>query len=137
MEERTRENLINTNVWTRGLYMVLFVIAYSVAEILLVFISVYQFIAALVTGGVNEPLLKFGKNLSIYVYEILEFQTFNTELRPFPFSPWPDDEPGGEEWTGESEFEDDADFEAEVVVEDSPEPEAAPKTEPQSNIRSV
>jgi len=137
MEERTRENLINTNVWTRGLYMVLFVIAYSVAEILLVFISVYQFIAALVTGGVNEPLLKFGKNLSIYVYEILEFQTFNTELRPFPFSPWPDDEPGGEEWTGEPEFEDEADFESELVVDDTPEPEAAPKTEPQSNIRSV
>ncbi|MBQ75086.1 MAG: lipase [Gammaproteobacteria bacterium] len=105
MEEETRENLVSREIWIRGLYMVLFAIAYSIAKVIIVFIAVFQFLAVLFTGGVNEPLLQFGKNLSIYIFEILEFQTFNTELRPFPYSPWPDEEPGGEEWLEEEDDE--------------------------------
>jgi hypothetical protein len=70
---------------------------------------IFQFLAVLVTGRANEPLLQFGKNLSVYILEILEFQTFNTELRPFPFSPWPDEEPGGDEWVDGAFFDDSVD----------------------------
>jgi hypothetical protein len=47
----------------------------------------------LFTGGANEPVLRFGRNLGAYIRQVLEFQTFNTELRPFPFSDWPDLDP--------------------------------------------
>ena len=55
--------------------MLLFVFAYSVAEMIIVFLALFQFFAALFTGRANEPLLQFGKNLSAYIYEILDFQT--------------------------------------------------------------
>jgi hypothetical protein len=111
MEESTRERLIRGDIWVRALFMVLFAIAFGLTRVIIVFVVIFQFLAVLITGRANEPLLQFGKNLSVYILEILEFQTFNTELRPFPFSPWPDEEPGGEEWVDGAFFDD--------VVEDA------------------
>jgi hypothetical protein len=106
MEESTRERLIRGDIWVRALFMVLFAIAFGLTRVIIVFVVIFQFLAVLITGRANEPLLQFGKNLSVYILEILEFQTFNTELRPFPFSPWPDEEPGGEEWIDGAFFDD-------------------------------
>ena len=66
-----------------------------------VVVVVVQFLLVLFTGRVNWRLLQFGNNLSAYFYALLRFQTFNTEVRPFPFADWPnetveDDNP----WTG-------------------------------------
>ncbi|MCH7742290.1 MAG: DUF4389 domain-containing protein [Proteobacteria bacterium] len=122
MKERTRQSLVSSDIWFRLLYMLLFAIAFGIARFILGFLVIFQFFTVLFTREVNEPLLQFGKNLSIYVYEILEFQTFNTELHPFPFSPWPDEEPGGEEWLGDTDSGGDADAEedgADDPVEDS------------------
>jgi hypothetical protein len=76
--------------------MLLFAIVYSIAEAIIVLLAIFQFVALLITGQVNELLLRFGKNLSVFMFDILEFQTFNSEIKPFPFSPWPDEEHGGE-----------------------------------------
>jgi hypothetical protein len=119
MDDRIRQNLISGDIWGRGLYMLLFVGAYSIAELIVIVLSLYQFVSVLFTGRANEPLLQFGKNLSVYIYEILEFQTFNTEQRPFPFSPWPDDEPGGEEWIDDSDIDSDLDDDLEGELMDS------------------
>lgn len=98
MEAITKENLTNRNVWARLLYMILFGAIYIVAEMLVLIVAVFQFLMALFTGGVNEIVLRFGQNLSAYMYEILQFVTFNDEHLPFPFSDWPDREPGGTQW---------------------------------------
>jgi hypothetical protein len=128
MEESTRERLIRGDIWVRALYMVLFGIAFGLTRVIIVFVVIFQFVSVLFIGRANEPLLQFGKNLSVFIFEILEFQTFNTEQRPFPFSPWPDEEPGGEEWVDGAFFDNDIEDEiaeeeavakvAEVVVEE-------------------
>jgi hypothetical protein len=98
MREETREQLIRSDIWSRALYMVLFAIAFSITKVIIIFVVIFQFFTILITGSANEHLLKFGNSLAIYVREMLDFQTFNTELHPFPFAPWPDEEPGGERW---------------------------------------
>lgn len=105
MRDETKQRLTSRDIWTRALYMVLFVFAYGVARFILTFLVVFQFFAILFTGHANEPLLRLGNNLSAYVYQILQFQTFNSEDHPFPFSSWPDDEPGGERWLGDASIE--------------------------------
>lgn len=80
--------------WIRGLFMLFFALCYSIAEILLLFISVFQFIMTLVTGSTHARVLGLGKNLSDYVYQIYLFLTFNSEEKPFPFSPWPGETSG-------------------------------------------
>ena len=104
MKENTRENLVRRDIWIRALYMLLFAIVYSVAEAIVVLLAIFQFVALLITGQVNELLIRFGKNLSVFMFDILEFQTFNSEIKPFPFSPWPDEEHGGE-WLEERDVQ--------------------------------
>jgi len=91
--EDIKENIMVTDTWIRGIFMLLFGLCYSVAEVLLLAISVFQFLSALITGSTQPRLLSFGKSLSDYVYQIYLFLTFNSEERPFPFSPWPGEEP--------------------------------------------
>ena len=105
MKENTRERLIRGDIWIRALYMFLFLFVFSISKVITSFVVIFQFITILFTGSANEPLLKFGNSLSVYFREILEFQTFNTEIRPFPFSPWPDEEPGGEKWLDDDDLD--------------------------------
>ena len=105
MEDQVRHHLTSPNIWTRFLYMVLFAIAYSIAEFVIICIAIFQFFAALITGRVNEPLLRFGDNLSTYVYQIFRYQTFNSEVRPFPFTDWPDEPQADNDWLKQSEPE--------------------------------
>ncbi|HIG43028.1 MAG: DUF4389 domain-containing protein [bacterium] len=123
MEEKTRRNMTSSDIWSRALYMVLFAIAFGIAKIITILLVLFQFFAILVNGRANEQLLRFGRNLSFYVLEMLEFQTFSTELHPFPFSPWPDEEPGGDVWL---DSEDDDDYsEIDEAESDEVEAEAA------------
>ena len=110
MDQDTRTRISDRKIWARILYMLFFWIAYSVAELLLVLIAIFQAVVVLVTGAANEALLRFGSNLSTYIYQIAQFVTFNSESLAFPFGDWPDSkvvdhtwvEPGTEPMQGES-----------------------------------
>lgn len=101
MEAETKANLSDRTIWVRILYMVLFVIAFSIAEFLVAVVAIFQAIVVLITGSVNAALHRFGKNLSAYIGAILEFETFNSEALPFPFSDWPDLEPTDTHWSAD------------------------------------
>ena len=105
MDEQMKSRLTSKDVWLRGLYMIFFAIAWGLSEVLLVFTVVFQFFTVLITGSANLPLLRFGQNLSRYHYQMAQFVSFNTETRPFPFSDWPDDMPGGERWMDDGRVE--------------------------------
>jgi len=90
------DNFLTKATWVRGLYMVLFVVFYSITEILVTVVVVFQFLHVLLTGRQNERLLSFGNSLSIYVYEMMSFFTYNSEEKPFPFGEWPVEESSSE-----------------------------------------
>ena len=125
MKEETRENLIDEGIWRRGVFMLVFLIAYNIAEVLIVLITLFQFVTVLFTGRVNEAVLRLGNNLSIFVFEAFQFLTFNSNIRPFPFSPWPDEEYGADQWRNseiaEAEFE-----EVKTDADSDPEPDPEP-----------
>jgi len=103
MADQFRHHLTSPNIWIRLLFMILFGIAYSIAEFVIVCIAIFQFFAALITGRVNESLLKLGNNLSVYVYQVFQFQTFNSETRPYPFSDWPNEAVAENAWLRDPE----------------------------------
>lgn len=90
MDENMKGNITNQSIWIRGLYMLLFALIYSIAEIVFTAVAVFQFLTALVTGRPNELLLNFGQSLSTYIYQIIQFFTFNSDEKPYPFSSWPE-----------------------------------------------
>jgi hypothetical protein len=92
MDEEQQSHLTSKQTWLRGLYMLLFVVIYHVAEFVIGAVVVLQFLFSLFTGQVNARLLQFGHSLSRYAYQILRYLTFNSEQLPFPFDDWPSDD---------------------------------------------
>ncbi len=123
MDEELKQRLSRGDIWGRALYMIFFAIAYSAAEFVVTFLVIFQFFAILFTRQANEPLLKLGNNISTYIQQILRFQTFNTETKPFPFSSWPEEEVGDNLW-----LEDDSS--ADAQIDDAPEQDVLADDEP-------
>ncbi len=88
VEELTSEPS-RRETWIRALYVILFALIYSVTEIVIVAVVVVQFGFVLISGDRNQKLLNFGAGLSKFIYQILQYVTFNSEDKPFPFSGWP------------------------------------------------
>jgi hypothetical protein len=78
------------SIWLRGLFMLLFVLIYGVAELVILAVALTQFGWLLATEEINERLQHFGASLSEFAFEVMRFWTFVTEEKPFPFSPWPE-----------------------------------------------
>ncbi len=103
MKDEMKERLTRRPVWVRALFMVLFAVAfYVIVQLLVGALAIVQFLIVLISGRANKQLLRFGSDLSAYVYQILRFLTFNTEAQPFPFSDWPNESVGDNLWTDES-----------------------------------
>jgi len=91
MSEPIKENTEDKSIWKRILYMLLFVFAYSAAEVVMGIVVLIQLIITLVKGSTNDRLKVFGKQVALYIYDVMLFLTFNTEEMPFPFTAWPDE----------------------------------------------
>jgi len=93
MDENIKKNLRQGDTWKRGLYMLLFVIIYSIAEFVIAAVVLFQFLTVLFTGSTNAQVLAFGQSLSTYIYQIMRFMTFNSDVHPYPFGKWPEPAP--------------------------------------------
>jgi hypothetical protein len=80
-------------IWSRGLYMLLFVLCLWVAKFVTGVVVVFQFFTVVFTGSTNQKLLSFGQSLSTYHYQIILFLTFNSEAHPYPLNDWPEGAP--------------------------------------------
>ena len=93
MSNEIKDNIKKQSTWIRGLYMLLFTIFSRMAEVVLFAIILFQFILKLLTGNTNERLRKLGQGLTTYIYQILQFLSFNSDVHPYPFGTWPAGEP--------------------------------------------
>ena len=84
-----KENAKNIDVWTRGLFILIYAVIFCFLFGLIWLVVIFQFFIKLITGELNQPLLDFSDSLNCYVSQILLYITFKSEQRPFPFSPWP------------------------------------------------
>lgn len=89
MDPDIKENIGQSNTWGRAVFMVLFGLIYSVAEIVLIVVVVLQFCFVLLNAEKNPRLLAFGAELSNFLYQVFLFLTYNQEEKPFPFADWP------------------------------------------------
>lgn len=90
MDEQLKQNLTSKRHWMRLIFMVLFALLLQVAALVMWALVAVQFVWALVTGSDNDQLRRFGHSLATFIYEALQFLTYNTEHKPFPFADWPD-----------------------------------------------
>jgi len=93
MNNQIKENLKQQSTWVRGIFMLMFTLFYSVAEVVLFAVVLIQFLLKLFTGKSNTRLLKLGQSLATYIYQIIQYLTFNSDYQPYPFGAWPKNEP--------------------------------------------
>ncbi len=79
----------NKAIWIRALFILLYCVVAYVAAFIVLLIAIFQFVSSLVIKRPNDHLLHFSQSLSVYLFEIIYFITFNTEDMPFPFKAWP------------------------------------------------
>ena len=103
MDSRTAgRNLRDERTWRRLVYVVLFVIAFNVVEVILWALLIVQFLSKLFSGRPIARAAEFGQQLATYAHQIVRFLTFHSDDTPWPFAPWPDDAPrdGDEDSSG-------------------------------------
>ncbi len=88
MQEQINENFKKISSWKRIFFMAIFAVIIGLVRILLWAVIFLQIASMLLTGTINVNILNFGQALSSYLYNILLFLTFNSEILPFPFSEW-------------------------------------------------
>ncbi len=75
--------------WLRLVFMVLFWIALRISEFVVGLTMLMQFVYRISQGEHQPKLMAFGDSLSQYVGSIVEYQTYQTDEKPFPFGKWP------------------------------------------------
>ena len=88
--EEVVENIKETSIWLRLILVVIFLFVFNFADIILWFIAGIQFLFTIFTKKPNENLLGFSIKLRNYLSQIIDFVTYSSDLKPFPFSPFPD-----------------------------------------------
>ena len=91
------------NIWMRGLFMLLLILACHISWTVAFIVTVIQFVMMLLAGKPNDRLAAFGSSLGRYLQQIVCFLTFATEAKPFPFSDWPAADCDGNRHNGDNQ----------------------------------
>ncbi len=84
------KNLKSGATWMRFLFMLISAVLVSVASMVGSLVVVLGFFWVLFTGEVNRQIQQVGQSLASYIYEIIRYLTFNSDVKPFPLGgAWP------------------------------------------------
>lgn len=74
------------SIWMRGLMMLIFAILIGLTQTILHALTIVQFVLMLIDKGKpNARIAEFGKDLGGWLAKAAQFQTAQTETRPWPF----------------------------------------------------
>ena len=73
----------------RGLFMLLFIVGFGVAQAILNLTALLQFGWLLFTGSPNRQLTLFGSSLAKWFAEAARFLSVASGEKPFPWVSWP------------------------------------------------
>ncbi|MBE0483397.1 MAG: DUF4389 domain-containing protein [Bacterioplanes sp.] len=82
--------------WLKTLYVIGFFLVFRIMDVVLLLLTVTQWIFQLLTGAANPALVRFGLGLSLFLAQITRFLSGATEEKPFPFQDWPSSTPESE-----------------------------------------
>ena len=83
----------SAQLWIRLAYMLGFLLLLSFVRIIILLVIGGQFLTLLLTGSDNKNLRNFGQSLASWIFQIMQFLTFNSNSKPFPFDDWPNSVP--------------------------------------------
>ncbi len=86
MNDINTEELLQRSKWVRFIFMAFYAFILNIAVLPITLILIFiQFLFHLVTGSHNEQVKKLTDWLISFFKDTLDFLTYNTEAKPFPF----------------------------------------------------
>jgi hypothetical protein len=85
-DDDVKTNVRNSDTWLRGLFMLIYAAIGHLLFAIIWFVVVFQFLAKLITGELNANVQEFSATLTRYALSIIEYLTFQTDERPWPFN---------------------------------------------------
>ena len=85
MYKSLKVKVLAKDKWQRALLMVIFFIIKHIVLLLVNLIALFQFFHNLCLDHPNGKLLELSQGLNNYLLQILNFLTFNSQNKPFPF----------------------------------------------------
>ena len=83
-------NLKQGSAWVRVILMIAFaVVLYVIIPAIVLVLMLTQMLFVFITGDSNDNLRVLGTALSKYIFEVLQFLSYASDNRPFPFSAFP------------------------------------------------
>jgi len=114
MNDINKDELLDVKKWQRLFFMVIYAVAAKFVIGIVLFLIFLQFIFYLFTSNINDQLKSANNWLKDFLIDSLNFLTFNTNDKPFPFKNKEDD--------GESKPADEKVIDVEVEELDADEP---------------
>ena len=105
MNEINKDELLDLTKWQRFFFMVIYSFAINGVVGILIIIAAIQFFFYLFTSKINNQLLSAHNWLHGFFSDSLNFLSFNTDSKPWPFNGSKDAEPEAEEDVVEGEAE--------------------------------
>jgi len=88
-DKKLADRLLSTDQWLRCIFMLLFAAILCLSAYVMSMLVILQFVFSLITGRDNDKLRHFGSSLAVFIFQILQFLTYNSRQKPFPFTDWP------------------------------------------------
>ena len=87
-----KEKVLNQGKWLRVIWIALFIFIYFLSWYAIILISVVQFLYVLVTDSSNNNLDNVSSGFKRYMSQVIDYLTYVSSEKPFPFSPFPNNE---------------------------------------------
>ena len=84
------ENIKEPSIWVNFFLKVIYLIFLNFIIPFLGFSTLLQLLFSLGSKKPNDNLISFSKKISIYIYQIINFITYSSDERPWPFNAFPD-----------------------------------------------
>jgi hypothetical protein len=87
--EEWKDNFLKQGKWIRFFWMVSFSFVYYLSMTVLWLIVFFQFLFVLITDKRSENISHVSLGFRNYMVQILDYLTYHSEEKPFPFSDFP------------------------------------------------
>ncbi len=87
-DARQEEYARPDGIWLRGLWMLVLLVLFSLAEKVMWLVALLQFGWMLFAGRKNPHITGFGEKLGNWMAMTAQFQAGTSEEKPFPWTPW-------------------------------------------------
>ena len=84
------ENIKEPSIWVNFFLKVIYLVFLNFIVPFLGFITLLQLLFSIGSKKPNENLVSFSKKISSYIYQIINFITYSSDQRPWPFNSFPE-----------------------------------------------